>query len=234
MAGAPAVTAAAIACAFSAGEYKSATWSRSGSSSASGQTSPSARAALGHDEYTHYYYAQVDLRPRRRPLRRDVPRRKTERALADLEQVQGGHVRPICIDAARTRRQLDGAATSARSSSTSMYLTILQLDKGDPADLPAVNACPRGRQGGSQTTRLAVRFSLDANGDPPRPHPPHSRSSNRKLDPNPPLSERHDEQSDPGPDRPRSDAQAARPPSTASSSSSAASSSARTRSSRSC
>jgi hypothetical protein len=57
--GKPALTAAAIACGFSAGQYKSdevKKWFKFCQSRISGLGS---NARFGHDEYTHYYYAQA-------------------------------------------------------------------------------------------------------------------------------------------------------------------------------
>ncbi len=57
--GKPALTAAAIACGFSAGQYKSEEvkkWFKFCQSRISGLGS---NARFGHDEYTHYYYAQA-------------------------------------------------------------------------------------------------------------------------------------------------------------------------------
>ena len=72
--GRPALTAAAIACGFSAGEYGSkevAGWFKFCQQQI--PLSGSGGGRFGHDEYTHYYYRPGALHPRRRRLGQDVP-----------------------------------------------------------------------------------------------------------------------------------------------------------------
>ena len=114
--GRPALTAAAIACGFSAGEYNSPLVKKWFKFCQQQIPHRLGGGRFGHDEYTHYYYAQAiyilgddgygklfpELQGRRPP---------------DLEQVPQGHLRQPAVRS----QSADGSWTrrprSARSSS---------------------------------------------------------------------------------------------------------------------
>ncbi len=128
----PALTAAAIACGFNAGEYSSPMvkkWIKFCQTAIPALGSGGGR--LGHDEYTHYYYAQalyilgdtgyVKLFPESGPGERmtwSKYRKATFEYLVKTQAPDGswagtgnwGYIGPVYA--------------------TAMYLTILQLDKG--------------------------------------------------------------------------------------------------------
>ncbi|MGE3806869.1 MAG: prenyltransferase/squalene oxidase repeat-containing protein [Gemmataceae bacterium] len=124
--GRPALTAAAIACGFSMGEYQSDVvkrWLRSAHQS----MGPIGQRRMGHDEYAHYYYSQAaymlgeegyrNLFPESRPADRltwsgykkdNFPAILNSQA-TDGSWVQGSPYGPVYL--------------------TSIYLTILQLER---------------------------------------------------------------------------------------------------------
>ena len=83
---------------------------------------------FGHDEYTHYYYAQAIYILGDDGYAKLFPDTKAERA-PDLDQVQDATFENL-MQHAGAATATGTAATSARSSSPSVYLTILQLDNG--------------------------------------------------------------------------------------------------------
>jgi hypothetical protein len=124
--GRPALTAAAISCGFSAGEYKSELvkrWFKFCHSHL--RTLGDGR--MGHDEYTHYYFAQAvymlgedgwaRMFPESKPADRIVWSKYRKATFENLLRAQssdgswnGGHVGPVFI--------------------TAVHLSILQLDGG--------------------------------------------------------------------------------------------------------
>ncbi len=96
---------------------------------------------FGHDEYTHYYYAQAMYILGDDGYAKLFPETREGRA-PDLEQVPQGHVRqpgpqPEPPTAAGP------AATIGPVFTTAVHLTILQLDNGSAADLPTVDPFSR-------------------------------------------------------------------------------------------
>src|SRR5262249_29450908 len=131
----PPLTAAGIACMFSAGEYKNdlaIKWlnycQRHIPIDASG------RDSFGHWEYTHFYFAQVlytlgdDRHPTLRP------------ALAEKEKTSGkpqllkwSRYREVVFGYLATRQNADGSWNQGYIGpvyTTALHLLILQLDKG--------------------------------------------------------------------------------------------------------
>ncbi len=128
------LTAAGIACLFNAGEYKSelaVQWLNYCQRHI--PVDKSGRDGFGHYEYTHYYYAQVLYvlgEDRHAKLRPD---------LAELEQTTGkphllkwSRYRETIFDYLCSRQNQDGSwghGSFGPVYTTSLYLTILQLDK---------------------------------------------------------------------------------------------------------
>lgn len=127
------LTAAAIACSFSANEYDSVQalqWlnycqrhipiDRTG------------RDSFGHWEYTHFYFSQVIFvlgEDRHAKLRPDLLNEKTGRGLLTWSKYRG-----ICFEYIASRQQPDGSwnhGTYGPIYTTALHLLILQLDKGN-------------------------------------------------------------------------------------------------------
>jgi hypothetical protein len=123
--GRPALTAAAISCGFSAGEYNSPLvkkWFQF----CRKRLAPLGDRRMGHDEYTHYYYAQAlymlgdngwaKLFPESKPGDRLTWSDYRDKAYEHIARTQNsdggwtGQIGPVYVSA--------------------IYLTILQLDKG--------------------------------------------------------------------------------------------------------
>jgi hypothetical protein len=128
--GRPALTAAAIACGFSAGEYHSdivKRWFKF----CRGRLRILGDGRMGHDEYTNYYYAQAvymlgedgwaRMFPNDRdPLRWSEYRKATFHNLAQAQSADGSWPTSTGI----------GANGIGPIYTTALCLTILQLDKG--------------------------------------------------------------------------------------------------------
>lgn len=128
----PALTAAAIACGFSAGEYKGdqvKRWLNYCQGTIPALDSTNSRR--GHDEYTHYYWAQVLYILGEDGFARLFPDAK------DDERLAWSKYRKTTFDSLVQMQSADGSWQSSSNwgaigpiYATSMYLTILQLDNG--------------------------------------------------------------------------------------------------------
>src|SRR5262249_6683861 len=125
----PALTAAAIACLFSAGEYKDnlcKKWFKFCQTAIPIQGG----IRLGHDEYTHYYYAQSLY------ILGDDGWEKMFGPTPAGERLTWSKYREAMFEQLRSSQNADGSWTSGGGFSvgavysTAVYLTILQLDKG--------------------------------------------------------------------------------------------------------
>jgi hypothetical protein len=129
-AGRPALTAAAICCGFSAGEYKGDLVKKWIKFCQLRLTMPGG-ARMGHDEYTHYYYAQVVY-----VLGDDRYKKMFPDAKAD-EVLKWSKYRKTLFDEFKRTQSADGSwsadSWTARMVGpiyvTACYLTIMQLDK---------------------------------------------------------------------------------------------------------
>ncbi len=126
----PALTAAAICCGFSAGEYDNPLVKKWFAYCQKAILVTGDRR-MGHDEYTHYYYAQAVYvlgEDRWVKMFRDSPRR---------EWVTWKEYRKALFDALKENQSADGSwgATNWTAQgvgpmyATAIYLAILQLDK---------------------------------------------------------------------------------------------------------
>ncbi len=132
----PAITAAAVSCLFNAGEYKDELgkkWLKYCKESIPPEIGGAGGGGprLGHDEYTHYYYAQSIY------ILGDGGWEKLYGPTPAAERLTWTSYRnTLCDQLVRLQNQ-DGSWTSAGGGlsigpvySTAMYLTIMQLDKG--------------------------------------------------------------------------------------------------------
>jgi hypothetical protein len=126
----PALTAAAISCGFSAGEYKSdlcKKWLKY-CQKVIPLTSNSVR--IGHDEYTHYYYAQALY------ILGDKGWEQLFGATPEADRLTWTKYRELMGERLLQLQAGDGSFPSGGGFSvgpvysTAVYLTILQLDKG--------------------------------------------------------------------------------------------------------
>ncbi|MFL5330386.1 MAG: prenyltransferase/squalene oxidase repeat-containing protein [Gemmataceae bacterium] len=121
----PPLTAAAIACSFSAGDYNSdlaKKWLKYCSTNI-----PVGRGRIGHDEYLHYYYAQAIYILGDEGYGKLFPQDAKDRALT------WSRYRKDMFDHILTSQNRDGSWSGGYIGpvfTTSVYLTILQLDKG--------------------------------------------------------------------------------------------------------
>jgi hypothetical protein len=121
----PSLTAAAISCGFSAGEYNSSSvkkWVRYCQTAIPiGQ-----RGRIGHDEYTHYYFAQALY------ILGDKGYAKMFPKSAESERLTWSKYRAGMFDHLKQTQNKDGSWTGGGGIgtiySTSLYLTIMQLD----------------------------------------------------------------------------------------------------------
>jgi hypothetical protein len=122
-----ALTAAAIACGFSAGEYDSdivKKWIRFCQRALAGNT-PVRR--IGHDEYTYYYFAQAVYTLGEEGYARLFPESR------ESERLVWSRYKKELFDSLVRSQSRDGSWNSGYIGpiySTSIYTTILQLDKG--------------------------------------------------------------------------------------------------------
>jgi hypothetical protein len=129
--GRPALTAAAIACGFGFGEYKSDLVKKWIKFCQLQLGMPGDGRRVGHDEYTHYYYAQVVY-----VLGEDRYKKLFPNAKAD-EVLSWKKYRKAVFDEFKSSQSADGSWTTnnwtARSVGgvyvTACFLTMLQLDK---------------------------------------------------------------------------------------------------------
>jgi hypothetical protein len=120
----PALTAAAIACGFSTGDYKSALikkWFKF----CQGHLSTLGDVRLGHDEYTHYYYAQAVYFLGDTGWKEMFPNDPPDKA------VTWTAYRKATFDNLVTTQQTDGSwggVYAGNIFATAVYVSILQLD----------------------------------------------------------------------------------------------------------
>ena len=124
----PPLTAAAIACLFSAGEYNSPLakkWVRYCQTAI--PIDKSGRDSFGHWEYTHYYYAQALYTLGEQGYVNMFPESKAS------ERLTWSKYRDVIFDYIASRQSSDGSWTQGYIGTlftTACYLTILQLDNG--------------------------------------------------------------------------------------------------------
>jgi hypothetical protein len=124
----PPLTAAAIACLFSAGEYNSEyakRWLQFCQSAI--PIDKSGRDSFGHWEYTHYYYAQAIYTLGERRYGDLFPNSRPE------ERLTWSRYRDIIFDYIKSKQAQDGGWHQGHIGpifSTACHLTILQLDNG--------------------------------------------------------------------------------------------------------
>jgi hypothetical protein len=122
------LTAAAISCAFSSGEYNSEygkRWLRYCQNAI--PIDKSGRDNFGHWEYTHYYYAQAIYTLGDEGYAKLFPESKA------AEQLTWKKYREVIFDYLLSRQGADGGWTAGHIGTvytTAVYLTILQLDNG--------------------------------------------------------------------------------------------------------
>jgi hypothetical protein len=129
--GRPALTAAAICCGFSAGEYQGDLVKKWLNFCQLHLTLPGDGRRMGHDEYTHYYYAQVVY-----VLGEDRYKKLFPKARSD-EVISWKKYRKAVFDEFKRTQSADGSwsadSWTARMVGpvyvTACYLTIMQLDK---------------------------------------------------------------------------------------------------------
>ncbi len=129
--GRPALTAAAITCGFSAGEYKSDLVKKWIKFCQLHLGTPGDGRRVGHDEYTHYYFAQVAY-----VLGEDRYKKMFPDARSD-EIITWSKYRKGVFDEFKRSQDADGSWTTsnwtARSVGpiyvTACFLTMMQLDK---------------------------------------------------------------------------------------------------------
>jgi Prenyltransferase and squalene oxidase repeat len=124
----PPLTAAAIACAFSSGEYNSKEakqWIKYCQTAI--PIDKSGRDSFGHWEYTHYYYAQAIYMLGEEGYAKLFP------ASAPSEQLTWNKYRDVIFDYLASRQSADGSWNLGHIGpvfTTACHLTILQLDNG--------------------------------------------------------------------------------------------------------
>jgi hypothetical protein len=130
--GRPALTAAAVACGFSFGEYKSDLVKKWLKNCQIHLSIPGDGRRMGHDEYTHYYYAQVVYVLGEDRYKKLFPDAKSDELLTWKKY------RKSVFDEFKRTQSADGSwsadSWTARMVGpvyvTACYLTVMQLDKG--------------------------------------------------------------------------------------------------------
>jgi hypothetical protein len=130
--GRPALTAAAICCGFGYGDYKSDLVKKWLKYCQTRLTMPGEGRRMGHDEYTHYYYAQVAYVLGEDRFAKLFPDAKSD------ELLKWSTYRKDLFDEYKRTQSADGSwsadSWTARMVGpvyvTACYLTIMQLDKG--------------------------------------------------------------------------------------------------------
>ncbi len=131
----PAITAAAVACLFNAGEYKDELgkkWLKACQTAIPMQLGAAQPGGIriGHDEYTHYYYAQCLY-----VLGEDGWEKLFGRT-PEADRLTWTKYRDTVFDQLVRAQNADGSWSSGGGFSvgpvysTAIYLTIMQLDKG--------------------------------------------------------------------------------------------------------
>jgi squalene cyclase len=129
--GRPALTAAAICCGFSAGEYQGDLVKKWLKYCQNRLSTPGDGRRMGHDEYTHYYYAQVVY------VLGDDRFKKLFPDAKDDDLITWKEYRKSVFDEFKRTQDPDGSwshdSWTARMVGpvyvTACYLTVLQLDK---------------------------------------------------------------------------------------------------------
>jgi len=129
--GRPALTAAAICCGFSFGEYKSDLVKKWLKNCQNTLAIPGEGRRIGHDEYTHYYYAQVVYVLGEDRFKKLFPDARTDEVLSWKKY------RKSVFDEFKRTQSNDGSwsadSWTARMVGpvyvTACYLTVLQMDK---------------------------------------------------------------------------------------------------------
>jgi len=129
--GRPALTAAAVACGFSFGDYQSDLVKKWLRNCQTHLTMPGEGRRMGHDEYTHYYYGQVVYTLGDDRFKKLFPDAKDDELLTWTKYRKG------VFDELKRAQSTDGSwshdSWTARMVGpvyvTACYLTILQLDK---------------------------------------------------------------------------------------------------------
>ncbi|MFQ3591988.1 MAG: prenyltransferase/squalene oxidase repeat-containing protein [Gemmataceae bacterium] len=130
--GRPALTAAAICCGFSAGEYQGELVKKWLKFCQNTLSTPGDGRRMGHDEYTHYYFAQVVYVLGDDRYKKLFPDAKPDEVLTWTKY------RKAFFDECKRTQSSDGSwsadSWTARMVGpiyvTACYLTIMQLDKG--------------------------------------------------------------------------------------------------------
>jgi len=126
----PALTAAAISCGFSAGEYKSDLCKKWLKYCKDQHMDQASGARIGHDEDTHYYFAQAVY------ILGDSGWEKLFGPTQEADRLTWTKYRNSLGDQLMQIQNQDGSWSAGGGFSvgpvysTAMYLTILQLDKG--------------------------------------------------------------------------------------------------------
>jgi hypothetical protein len=123
----PALTAAAIACSFNAGQYDSPLARRWLEYCRAHLPDPRAGRTGQHDEYLHYYYAQALYCLGNDGYRRLFPQSR------ELERLTWAKYRQGMFDQLVASQSGDGSWTGGYIGpvfTTAVHLTILQLDNG--------------------------------------------------------------------------------------------------------
>ncbi len=126
----PALTAAAIACGFNAGEYKGELVKKWFKYCQTAVPLGLGGVRLGHDEYTQYYYAQAVY------VLGDNGWEKLFGATPENDRLTWNKYKAAMFDRIQQMQNADGSWPSGGGFSvgpvysTSVYLSILQLDKG--------------------------------------------------------------------------------------------------------
>jgi hypothetical protein len=126
----PALTAAAIACGFNAGEYKGDLVKKWFKYTQTAIPLNLGGVRFGHDEYTHYYYSQAVY------ILGDTGWEKLFGPTPEADRLTWTKYKASMFDRLQQMQHADGSWPSGGGFSvgpvysTAVYLTILQLDKG--------------------------------------------------------------------------------------------------------
>jgi len=126
----PALTAAAISCSFSAGEYKSELSKKWLKYCQTAIPIGGAGARIGHDEYTHYYYAQALYILGDKGWETLFGPTPEDQRLTWTKYRDSMGEKLLQMQAQDGSFPSGGGFSVGTVYSTSVYLTILQLDKG--------------------------------------------------------------------------------------------------------
>ena len=130
--GRPALTAAAVACGFSAGEYQGELVKKWIKNCQLYLGMPGDGRRMGHDEYTHYYWAQVVYVLGEDRYKKLFPDAKSDDVIswkAYRKQAFDEFKRSQAADGSWSADSWTARMVGRLSTVTACYLTILQLDK---------------------------------------------------------------------------------------------------------